>query len=282
MNFKSIRQGQFYINNVCNLACSNCSSFNNLKFKGHLSWEDSRDKIFKWREILTFEELAILGGEPFSHPDLDTWVYNLRDLFPEVKDFRITTNATLFSSNIDRIRSYLDKKIIIECSIHSRQQWQPTLEQIKTILGDRVVDTKYRDGGLFYYENDQPLFEVRPAWEFVNNSLEIIKNGVLYFHNSDPNIAHNACLWKDCHYFVNGNLYKCVVTATAGLLGQQFSIYEKHQQIISTIEFANPFDDIEKVINFIDKIEMVCPQCTLCPEKVNFKEFNVQIKKLEL
>lgn len=282
MNLKKIRQGQIYINNVCNLACPNCSSYNNFKFKGHLAWRDSKDKIAKWQEYVTFDELAILGGEPFSHPDLDTWVYNLRDMYPDVKDFRITTNATLLQSNADRIRSYLAKGVIIECSIHSQDQFDTTWADVIQILGQRPYHINRQDDAFYFVSASQTLFELRPAWEFINNSIHSIENNTVHFHNSDPEVAHSACKWNDCNYFVDGNLYKCVVTATIGLFAKQFNVAEEHHKLIENIQYADPYLPKEQIYAFLDSIERACAQCSLCPEHVEFSKMTIPIKKVDV
>lgn len=283
MNVKKLRQAQFYITNVCNLACPDCCSFNNLRFKGHFPWEESSKKISKWRDLLTFEELAILGGEPFSHPELDTWVTNLKALFHEVEDFRITTNATLFKHNIERIRNYINQDIIIECSIHASDQWQHTLNDINTILHGREFVVTEIDQVLYYTSDQKTLFEVRPAWKFLPSSVKDISSGMITFYDSDPVEAHNSCLWKNCHYFVQGNLYKCVVTATTGLLSQQFSINNRHSEIIANTKYADPFDNLDNVLNFIDGIEHHCEQCALCPTgKLEFSNIVIPLKKVKV
>lgn len=84
---------EFYITNVCNLNCPRCNRFNNYVFSGHYSWDEFKDEYTKWSKILDVEKIGILGGEPFSHPDLEKWVRGIANLWPKSK-IEIVTNGT--------------------------------------------------------------------------------------------------------------------------------------------------------------------------------------------
>jgi len=84
---------EFYITNVCNLSCTNCNRFNNLKLKGFQKWEEYKHKYEIFANRLDIKRLSIIGGEPFLNPDIYNWIHGLIELWPNGST-QITTNGT--------------------------------------------------------------------------------------------------------------------------------------------------------------------------------------------
>lgn len=84
---------EFYITNVCNLSCTNCNRFNNLKLKGFQKWHKYKDKYKKFADRIDIKRISILGGEPFLNPDIYNWIEGLIELWPNSKT-QVTTNGT--------------------------------------------------------------------------------------------------------------------------------------------------------------------------------------------
>jgi organic radical activating enzyme len=70
-----------YINNLCNRTCEGCVTYSNFAFTGHYDFKVSEDYLNKWSEILHLEEINLLGGEPFLHSDLLSWVTGVKSIF---------------------------------------------------------------------------------------------------------------------------------------------------------------------------------------------------------
>lgn len=274
---RSIKFLQFYIGNVCNLACPNCASFNNYAFKGQYSWEQNAEAANRWSEILDPTEVAIIGGEPFTNPDLDNWVKGLLSVFTP-QDFRITTNGTFIERDIERILEYTRLGVNIEISSHSAEHYVSQNSFIekhypfKEVLDDAIV---YKNGS-------KGFIEIRDATQFFNICIKEIKDNVFYMHNNDPALSHSACLVSDCHYIVEGKLYQCVVTATAPLFAQQFNVDEHSQQLLSTVKSVSPYDDETVIESFLNAINSPCSQCALCPSKITTESFVLPEKKVKL
>jgi uncharacterized Fe-S cluster-containing radical SAM superfamily protein len=269
--------GTFYITNVCNLTCNRCASFNNLRFKNHFEWSNSEQRAKKWKEILEIDEISILGGEPFCHPRLDEWVLGIRSIWPQHSNIRICTNGTYLSTNIERVRKYLDLGIIIEVSVHDPKQWDSIESIIETILFHTPYDKIRRIGkydipnGKEYSEvivdysnkNSYPLFKLVEAYEFFPTAINSIEKGLISLHRSDMEVAHKNCDIKDCHYFVDGILYKCVTQAIGVFLKEQFPLDSVSQSVIGSTKGIDPFDNpLEKLKNINSPIK----ECQLCPE----------------
>ena len=50
---------EFYITNVCNIACPQCNRFNNWNFKGHQIWKDYYRMIFLQACLPTEKNLQV-------------------------------------------------------------------------------------------------------------------------------------------------------------------------------------------------------------------------------
>lgn len=267
---------QFYIGNVCNLACPNCASFNNYAFKGQFNWESNKDSSYAWSNILDPDEVAIIGGEPFTNPDLKNWVYGLLDCFSP-RDFRITTNGTFLERNIETILEFTRAGVNIEVSSHSDLHYQ-----LHNQIISKYYPTKKISADSNVYTNDSKGFiEIRNATEFFNISIKDHKDGIFYMHNSDPKIAHKNCLVKDCHYVVEGRLYQCVVTATSGLFANQFNVDQCSLDKIKKIKSCSPYDSTDDILNFLNNIDKPCTQCSLCPERIYTEKFFLPNKKIK-
>ena len=77
----NLRYAEFYVTNVCNLACDNCNRFNNMDFKGKYDFDVEQYR--EWAEKLDIHRIAILGGEPTYHPNLGSWIEGISKLYFE-------------------------------------------------------------------------------------------------------------------------------------------------------------------------------------------------------
>lgn len=262
----------FYITHTCAMACPMCASYNNFKVKGHLSWEKAREKTYKWGELLDIGQITIIGGEPITHPNINDWVYGIRDAFKDCRDVRILTG--LHGEKLIRFKSqildWLENQVIIQISCHDKTWWNSAMQAAESILeGYEYTVEHVIDGGDFpfnridYKDNaGNVIFCILEQFEFMPMSTKTIENGLIVMHENDPIQAHTACHCKTCHYIVDGDMYKCVLTGCASMWLEQLPIDEKAKQLLeaATKTGLDPFvDGYKKTIN--DPIK----QCSLCP-----------------
>lgn len=268
---------QFYIGNSCNLACPNCASFNNYNFKGQFSWENNQDNAKLWSEILDPLEVAIIGGEPFTNPNLDNWVYGLLEYFSP-KDFRITTNGTFLERHLDKVIAYIEAGVNIEVSSHSDVHY----ELHNRFIGKHFPEKEVLEDAIVYRNGNKGFIEIRNATQFFNISVKEVKDGIFYMHNSNASVAHKNCPVSNCHYVVEGNLYQCVVTATTPMLAKQFKIDPVSLEKIGKIQSVSPYDSKDNIQDFLNKINKPCDQCSLCPTNIKLQKFDLPNKKVKL
>lgn len=274
----------FYITNVCGFACENCLSYNNYILKGHYDWATSKDRVNKWGELLDVREITIIGGEPFLHPDIDDWVHGIRDAFPHVKNIRVLTGirGKQLLKYKDLIHKWMSIGVIVQMSVHDYNWWDESIETAREIL-QGIACTEYNgiNGGFplkkidYFDPNGEVLFAILEQWEFFPSSTKEIKDGVFYLHNNDPEKSYKACKWYDCHYVVDGLLYKCVMTGISSMLIDQVPIDERSKELLKQVKGLDPFVDT------FEEFTTAIPQCSLCTDRTDklIPVWPIKIKK---
>lgn len=261
----------FYITNVCNLTCRNCESFNNKIFKGYSCWEDHENDYKKWSRLLSINLLNIHGGEPFTNKDLYNWAYNLKKLWPDCKEYTISTNGTLLKRNIELSRKLLKLGYCLEVSVHDPKQYEYIEETVRTILSKcnyfvlkRSFEKTYKCKNF-----DHELIRISEDYYFNKSPAQYQKNGVIYMHRSDPERSHKMCdAGCDGSFIVlnQGKVFKCFLTSIAKDLINQFQIEKEAENILKQYKHADPNDDLETLKRFFSNVHNPIKQCTLCPE----------------
>jgi hypothetical protein len=272
MNRTHVDLISFYITNVCGLACPGCASYNNYVLKGHYNWDDARDRTHKWGELIDVGQITIIGGEPLLHPDINNWVLGVRNAFTHVSDLRILTGLT--GSKLTRFKkeilTWLEHRVIIQISVHDARWWDDAKNAARDILKDiDFTEIEVIDGGNFpfkridYKSADGPmLLCILEQWEFFPIAQKEIKDGIIHFHNNDPEEAHKACNCKDCHYIIDGIMYKCVLTGISKMLIDQVPLDQRSIEVLKESTGLDPFVDGYKLT-----IQNSVAQCSLCPTK---------------
>ena len=270
----------YYITNVCPKTCDNCSTFNNLRFKNHLKWEDNKDAAAKWYELLDVEEFSIMGGEPLLHPQIEEWALGLKSIWHEHTDFRVVSGVskqTLLDKK-ELVKKFIKAGIILELSVHDPNEKDELISVVENVILKEYFDelkitrqawtikNDWPQEQLFFYYGDRLLVIMNYSWIFAKGAIKEIKDSTIWMHDSDKNVAHENCAWRDCHYLVEGRLYKCLVTGVGSLLKEQFTLDVQSKNLLDQSTSVSPFDPPDIVNNFLTTIGNVVDQCSLCPE----------------
>jgi molybdenum cofactor biosynthesis enzyme MoaA len=125
---------------------------------------------------------------------------------------------------------------------------------------------------------------LRQSTEFWEGVLSVNKNHVA-FHNSDVNIAHDACNSKMCSEFYNGEIHKCNPVGHFKEWSEQLpmELTARQQQLIdSYVPTVTADSTIEEIENWFDHERThAIPQCGLCPEERNINVINATTKKIK-
>lgn len=238
---KTLPMVEFYITNVCNLTCRGCNRFNNYNFKGHQYWDEYAEAYTQWSKRLDIENIWILGGEPTLHPQLETWVKNLRLLWPNSK-ISIQSNGTYVKPE------YLEF-------------WKKYQTAIIVAAHDQNKITEIKNN----WKGQAHTFE---AFVF-HESTVVERNNKYTVHCSDTQKAFEFCDMKHDHTMYKGNLYKCPVTAILPDFDQQFNldINPSQRALLESYQPLSSHCSEQELLDFIDSRHTAIPQCQFCPQR---------------
>lgn len=118
-------------------------------------------------------------------------------------------------------------------------------------------------------------------YNFANMAVKKVENRITFMHDSNQEIAHNSCGPKYCHYFVNGSLYKCFLTAISNEIIDQFTIENRAVSILKKYKPCSPWDSQDNIEKYVTNLKFSIEQCKLCPEKTNIKPiWPLNLKKI--
>jgi len=239
---------EFYITNVCNLACRGCNRFNNYNFKGHQRWEDHANAYEEWSKRVDIPRITILGGEPTLNPDLELWASNLRRLWPN-SVIMVQSNGTyLRPKHFDLWFKY---RVGFGLSLHDPS----TAEEIKEQ----------------WHHYGFPMAGFIEAFTFHQSSV-IETDGKFTLHTSDVQRAFNACDMKHDHTMYQGKLYKCPAMSNLPDFDKQFGLDLNDRQrelLYSFTPLSYDCTDAD-LKNFVETKDSPIPQCEFCPEDLQW------------
>jgi hypothetical protein len=259
---------QWYVNHTCNLTCNHCLSFNNFRVAGNYRWEDSAELAQLWSQRILVEDLTIIGGEPLLHPQIDRWVNGVRDCFPRVVDFKVCTNGTrLGYMDPGVLRAWVDRGVILEIHCHSSLHW----DRVWTVLLDifpGLATENFMDRPALHAEETRVycgaalVAIVRKSWNFLPTMVRSTGRGYLEFYDTDPEQSHGSCEIRQCHYVIDGLMYKCGPVA-AGATVKNLPMEPRAAQLYRQYRPLDPRDP-NLAVRLAALAEPV-PQCSLCP-----------------
>ncbi len=272
-----IDEGVIYITNVCNLTCDICMTYNNRRFTGHYEWINHLAELTEWSSKVDINAITILGGEPFSHLDLLGWVNTIRNLWNTCESINVCTNGTYFKTHKELAIKILKKNVWFDVCIHdpaSKEEIKNNLEDILSSIGNFEIEKSITNdighhpvNEEIYYINGIMVARICDQWDMSSMSTAKIVGSTTYMHNSDPEIAHSNCSANKCHYFVNGKLYKCFLTAIGQEFTTQFDVEPRAKDLLTNYTACSPWDSEADITKFFEVLDKPIPQCTLCPEK---------------
>jgi organic radical activating enzyme len=233
---------EIYITNVCNLACKECNRFNNYNFKGHLKWDDYAGEMEQWSKKIDAKTITLIGGEPTLHPDLETWVMNIRQLWPNT-ELSIQTNGTYTRPHF--ITFWAKYQAGFKISLHDISTASTIMENWTTNFG---------------------IDQFLPGFVFSQASI-LKKDKHFVVHNNDKQSAFNHCGMKYDHTLFRGKLYKCPPMALLPELNTQFNIgmSEDESTLLSKYIPLSANCTEEQLDEFVKTRETLIDQCQFCP-----------------
>jgi hypothetical protein len=267
-----IPYAEFYIINICNLACTGCNRFNNYNFTGYQRWNDYANIYADWAQQVDIGSIGILGGEPLLNPTFLSWVQGINQLWPN-KNIRIITNGFRLDRHVD-LYTILEqhRNINLWVGIHNKQHKREIIQKVKDFSQAPHTVTFNTDNPYQQYmiitDARGIRIKVEYNWWFHQGAI-VNTDGVRTLHQSDPVKAHDICHMKTCHHFIRGELYKCGVVAVLPEFDQQNSLTlsAEDRRLMLSYRPLRIDDDITVKQQFISDLTRPIDQCRFCPEQ---------------
>jgi hypothetical protein len=279
-----IPYAEFYIINVCNLACSGCNRFNDYNFTGYQRWSDYADVYQQWAEQVDIDSIGILGGEPLLNPTFLEWVQGINQLWPR-KKIRIISNGFRLDRHADLypiLEQY--RNIELWVGIHNKQHKSEIIQKVKDFGQAPHIVTFNTDNPYQQYMTITDACGVRIKieynWWFHQGAI-VRQDGTLTLHQSDATKAHDICHMKTCHHFIRGELYKCGVAAVLPEFDQQhpLALSAEDRKLMLSYRPLRIDDNATAKQQFVSTLDQPIDQCRFCPEQYNGDQIFAQQKK---
>lgn len=247
---------------VCNLSCTGCTNYSDIKHTGYVTWEDMRQQLITWLALVDIPDFGIMGGEPLINPEISLWLTGTRELMPS-SQIRFTTNGLL----LDKYFSIVDQayelgNIVFKITVHQNDL---ALEQIIERIFKRYCWQPVTEFGINRWTagNRVRLQISRPA-QFLKTYQGKYSN--MRPWNNNPVESFDACIQQTCPLLYNGRIYKC---STQGLLRDQLEKFNN-----PNFELWEPYlnagiapNETDKILEFIDNFGKHDTICQMCPTK---------------
>ena len=268
---------EFYITNVCNLACPQCNRFNDHNFAGGQDWKDYEEVYTAWSKKIRLQKVTILGGEPLLNSSICDWICGLNRLWD--KRVNLLTNGTRLNQVpglYDAIMNY--RKAggnWIGISVHNVNDLDLYFEEVKKFLPGELdfwegKENAHTWGADYAFEDkNQVRVNLYIQDSFYKSAVQKNSLGKFTLHQSDPVEAHNVCGFAQCqcYHFIRGKLYKCGPVGLFPEFDQQyhFDISNEDRDLLNSYQPLTVDEFDIRGQQFIDDIDEVIPQCKFCP-----------------
>jgi organic radical activating enzyme len=224
----------FYITDSCSLTCSGCVTYNELALKDgvmHVSGT-ALERMNTWARLIDIDEISVLGGEPLSHPDLNTWLDYLQATWPNALRYNIVTNGELLPSHTDQVMQWLENGWSLEVSCHSPQAhaatqawWQAVASQMQHPPHSQVEHNQDGEQSMEFWDHQgQPLIQINQCWLFYPRRYTTHEDHIQWKPLTNAHAQHRICPGKTCAHMVNGVMYRCPVQATIPRLAANYKV----------------------------------------------------------
>ena len=247
------------ITQVCNLACVGCTNYSDLSHKGYVTWEDGKQQLEKWLEIIDIPDFGIMGGEPLINPQVEKWIVGVRELLPHAQ-IRFTTNGLLLHKhpNIIDLMHELGN-VVFKLPAHT-----PENESLKTEIDSTFSKFKWDEVTEYGVTRWKTTNNFRLQINYPDSFIKTFNGdyGNMSPFDSSPEDAFKSCIQQTCPLLYNGKIYKC---STAGLLKDTLIFNDVNDSLWVLDDGISATGTQESINAFIDNFGKPSPLCSQCP-----------------
>jgi organic radical activating enzyme len=245
---------------ACNLACTGCATFSELKHSGYTSWPQIEAQIKPWLERLEPECVGVMGGEPFMNPHLEKIIVGLRKLLPNTQ-IRVPTNGLLLMKKY-RIVKLLEEigNSILKISYHIDDDL--IHQAIKKIMHDFTFKPVTEYGINRWSTKNNFKFQINSPETFMKSFVNDYHN--MKPHNNTPSDAFDICVAQRCPFLFQGKLYKCSTAGLTPWILKRFNTPNEKlwEPYVNTgLDVTCSDFELQKFLDNFGKPHAICRQC---------------------
>lgn len=241
---------EIHVVHTCNLSCEACGHYSQHHVGGIVSVSEASKWSEKWNQRIEPEKLGLLGGEPTLHPQLSTFIREMKKKWPKSK-IVLKTNGFFLHRHPDLRRVLFETGTELEINCHSDapdyfRHYQKILRhiedwhEIKITLKNSTDDEKARPWTRKYFG--------------FGNSLKP-------FQDENPEKSWEICNAKYCLTLFEGRLWKCPPIAYLKLLTLSYDLSESWNPYLSYSGLSETASDPELQAFLQRKAESICEMC---------------------
>jgi hypothetical protein len=247
---------EMHVADACNLRCSGCNHYANLRLKGTLAFADGSPWLRAWSRRVAPVHFSFLGGEPLLNPDLPEYLRLARALWPHAR-LRLVSNGLLLDRRPDLWPALALTRATLTISIHSdepayRRRLEPQLARAEAEAVARGVRIERRNCIDEWYRPYRGAGEsMRP------------------FADGDPAASWRACNARHCVTLRDNALWKCPPVAHLPRVAEKYGLAEDTDAWALPLAYrpltlSATDDDLRRFI--ARGPEAVCGMCPARPE----------------
>lgn len=248
------------ITQVCNLSCRGCSNYSDLKHKGYVPWQQGRQWFESWQQRMHFDDIGIMGGEPFINPEWRDWLYGTRQLWPN-SQIRFTTNGLLLFKQPDIMPILQDiGNIVFKITVHVENA------ELENWIHEFLARHDWRSVTEFGIDRwqlpNRIRFQLNRPDKFVQPFQNDYANMMPW--KSDPQKAFANCVQQTCPLLYKGRIYKCSTSALLKDTLNRFGNPNLDAWVPFITDGVSPDSDQNELQQFVARFgqaERICAQC---------------------
>lgn len=222
---------EHHIVNHCNLKCAGCSHFSSIADEWY---EEVGDFCADFTELAQktnkqIRTIRLMGGEPLLHPQVELFLIQTRELFPD-SDIQLVTNGLLINKLKDKLVPICNENKIRICISNYK-----ILDIAKALNGFKFVRV---DGKGQLYN--------------ISLDLKASQNKDFAFNHCDLHLHH----W---FYFQKGRFYPCCIAGNINIFNKKFDMIDYFSDDELSISIYDHSE--EEIKEFLDKPLELCKYC---------------------
>ena len=246
---------------ACNYTCESCGHFSNHGHNKVISLEEGKQWMTNWNKKINPKLFVIMGGEPTLHKDLVSYVYLVRELWPDTK-IEIISNGSFLHQHPELPKAMIDTGTSLQVSLHddSEEYKRRSAIKIKTIKEWKTQYPKLK-------------LQLSPVYDYWLQIYNGYGDSMIPYEDNNPEKSWENCFCKQGSFKLHeGNIYKCALLAYLPMQAEKYNLSEKWDHYL-TYKPLTPDATEDEIVEFFNrKSESYCGMCSASPHKMFKKQ----------